>query len=180
MRGRENSVKNFWLGPLSSQASQALLHNHGVSGHPMVLAEIAECYSGNPLALGVVADAIRKLYFGDAEAFIENQMPIFDDIWSMMDDQFSRLSPLEQEMMVALGQSQGSLTWSELGQHLSTIQSKQETIEARLSLLRRGLVINQSTGVSLPALIVRYMRERYAPTHIDRTSKSNPNPDTIM
>lgn len=180
MRGRESSVKNFWLGPLSNQASQVFLLDHGASGNQTVLAEIVERYSGNPLALGVVADAIRNLYFGDAEAFLESQMPIFDDIRSIMDDQFARLSPLEQEMMIALEQSQGSLIWSELGQRLSTIQSKQETIEAQLSLLRRGLAINQPTGISLPALILGYMRERHARTHKDRTSKSNPNPDTII
>jgi DNA-binding SARP family transcriptional activator len=179
MRGREHGVKNLWLGPLPSQASQVWLTERGVSGNQPVLAEIAERYSGNPLALGVVADAIRNLHFGDGLAFLESPMPVFDAIRSVMDDQFVRLSTLEQEMMVVLEQAQESLTWSELAQRLSTIRNQGETIEAQLSLLRRGLVVNQPTGITLPALVLGYMREGHPRPHIDRISKSNPSPATI-
>ena len=161
-RGRESSVKNLSLGPLSTQASQAWLAEQGVSGAQSVLAEIAECYSGNPLALGVVADAIRNLHFGDGGAFLENQMPLFDAIRSVMDDQFTRLSPLEQEMMTALGQAQTALTWSDLRLRLRPVRSEREIVEAQLSLLRRGLILNQPAGITLPALILGYLRDREA------------------
>jgi DNA-binding SARP family transcriptional activator len=168
VRGGEGSVKNLWLGPLSSQASQICLAGQGVSGDQPVLAEIAERYSGNPLALGVVADAIRNLHFGDGGAFLASPMPVFDAIRVVMDDQFARLSPLEQEMMTALGQAQTALTWSDLRQRLRSGRSgrsgrsERAVIEAQLSLLRRGLVISQPSGISLPNLIRGYLQEREA------------------
>ena len=159
-RGREGSAHNFWLSPLSIQASQAWLAERRVAGDQSVLAEIAEGCSGNPLALGLVADAILNLHFGDGGSFLANQISAFDTIRAVIDEQFARLSPLEQEMMTALDQAQGTLTWNDLSQRLRTGRSERAVIEAQLALLRRGLVINQPTGISVPALIRGYMRER--------------------
>lgn len=158
--GKEGNAHNFWLGPLSVEASHAWLVAQGVIEDQPVLTEIADYYSGNPLALGVVADAIRMLHFGDGASFLANQISVFDIIRVVIDNQFARLSPLEQEMMAALEQAQTALTWNDLRQRLLTGRSERAVIEAQLSLLRRGLVISQPAGITLPNLILEYMQER--------------------
>ncbi|MGA1380528.1 MAG: BTAD domain-containing putative transcriptional regulator [Schleiferiaceae bacterium] len=161
-RSQERNVKNLWLGPLPNQASQAWLAVLGVSGDPSVLEEIAERYSGNPLALGIVADTIRKLHFDDGRSFLDSQVVAFDAIRAVIDEQFARLSRLEGEMMGVLALTQKAVTWSDLGQSLRSARPQQEIVEAQLSLLRRGLVNSQPTGITLPSLIRGYMQEREA------------------
>lgn len=159
VRGQERNVKNLWLGPLSSQAAQAWLAVLGVSGDSSVLAEIAERYSGNPLALGLAADTIGKLHFGNGQSFLDSQVVAFDAIRAVIDEQFARLSRLEEEMMGVLALAQKAVTWNDLGQSLRIARPQREIVEAQLSLLRRGLVISQPTGITLPSLILGYMQE---------------------
>ncbi len=48
-------------------------------------------YSGNPLALKLVADTVRDLFGADVNAFLSGETPVFDDIRSVLDDQYDRL-----------------------------------------------------------------------------------------
>ena len=59
-------------------------------------------YSGNPLALKLVARTISDFYGGDAALFLSEDTLIFDDIRDVLDKQFQRLSSLEREVLVCL------------------------------------------------------------------------------
>ncbi len=53
--------------------------------------QVVERYSGNPLALMLVADTIHDLFAGDADAFLHEDAAIFDDINDVLDQQSSGL-----------------------------------------------------------------------------------------
>ena len=56
-------------------------------------------YAGNPLALKLVATTIQELFNGDIDQFLSEDTLIFDDIRTLLDQQFERLSTLEKQVM---------------------------------------------------------------------------------
>ncbi len=58
-----------------------------------------ERYSGNPLALKLVAQTVQELFGSQIGDFLAVEAPIFDDIGAVLDQQHARLSVLEQEIL---------------------------------------------------------------------------------
>src|SRR5260370_18073169 len=56
-------------------------------------------YSGNPLALKLVSEPIRELFAGSIETFLEEEETLVGDVYFLLEQQFNRLSPQEQEIL---------------------------------------------------------------------------------
>lgn len=156
----ESSTRKLLLGPLSNQTSQAWLADKGVEGEQAVLEGIAERFSGNPLALSDVENAIQTLFFGDGEAFLDSEIPAFGAIREILDEQFARLGSVEQEMLTVLANAHQPFHWSDLRAALSSNASPREITEAQLSLVRRGLILQEATGIRLSNLVLGYVLDR--------------------
>jgi hypothetical protein len=99
----DNTLIRFHqLAGLADSAGLAILQRQGLSGPAPVLEGLVEHYSGHPLALKLIAQTIQELFAGDIEAFLQEEAVIFDDIRDVLDQQFARLSALEQDIMVWL------------------------------------------------------------------------------
>ncbi len=115
-------------------------------------------YSGNPLALRLVAQTVREVFDGDIRAFLKAEAPIFDDIGAVLNQQVARLSALERELR---GHSNAieMVRFSPDGRRLYSA-SKDETVRewdvakgACVRILRAagpytGLDITDATGLS--------------------------------
>ena len=84
------------LAGLDQQAGEALLASNGLHASPAEAAQLIRNYSGNPLALQIVAATIADFFGGDVAAFQQEGGNLFDGMRLMLDQQFARLSPLEQ------------------------------------------------------------------------------------
>lgn len=97
-------------------------------------------YSGNPLALKLVAETIQELYAGNINAFLSEDTLIFDDIRSVLDQQLARLSNTECEILIWLAIQREAITEAELWRNLVDPPPRYAFIEALRSLQRRSLL----------------------------------------
>ena len=128
------------LAGLDAAGGQAMLTIRGLGGQQAGAAALVERYSGNPLALRLVAETIQELFLGDIGAFLEVEAPIFDDIRTVLDQQYARLSPLEQEFLVWLAIEREPTSIPALRENLLQAGSPRDFMEALRGLQRRSLL----------------------------------------
>ncbi len=135
-----SSVRLLPLPGLETGAGVALLERSGMLHAPDALARLVAWYSGNPLALTLVADTVLDLFGGDVEQFLGSGAPVFDDIRAVLDQQFARLSPLETEVLVWLTIERETVSLEQLAQNWAQPPAHPQLMEALRSLQRRSLV----------------------------------------
>ncbi|HMN26538.1 MAG TPA: BTAD domain-containing putative transcriptional regulator, partial [Caldilineaceae bacterium] len=96
------SVRCLSLAGLPAAAGRQLLQARGVSDDEGGLAALVAQYSGNPLALKLAAETVQEIFAGDVAAFLQAESLVFDDIRTVLDQQFARLAPLERELLTWL------------------------------------------------------------------------------
>ena len=84
---------------LPAEIAGKLLESKGLSKSNGWWKELAKTYSGNPLALQLVASLILDVYNGDIEAFLAEEDLLFRDMRDLLEQQFRRLSESEKELM---------------------------------------------------------------------------------
>lgn len=102
--------------------------------------ELIQLYRGNPLALKIVTTTIRELFGGNVAEFLKQNTIVFGDIRDILDEQFERLSDLEQQLLYWLAVECHPVSLSELRINIFAPGSQAELIEALESLLRRSLI----------------------------------------
>jgi WD40 repeat protein len=108
-------------------------------------------YAGNPLALKIVASAIRDFFGGNVVQFLAISQQggfLFDDIRDLLDQQFQRLTVLEKSVMYWLAINREPSTLAELRKELLINISLSELWESINSLQRRSL-IEMATPVAI-------------------------------
>ncbi len=110
--------------------------------------QLVYTYAGNPLALKIVSTTIHDLFAGDIARFLAQGAIIFGDIQDLLDQQFNRLSELEQQIMVWLAIDREPVSIAELQSDLLKPWMPTELIDALDSLQRRSL-IEKATPTSI-------------------------------
>ncbi|NET47798.1 MAG: hypothetical protein F6K09_03540 [Merismopedia sp. SIO2A8] len=153
-------VKTHLLTGLSSAASQDIFNTAGLKGSPQQHQELSDRYSGNPLALKIVAATIRSVFSGDVAAFLTYGSVVFGDIWDLLDQQFNRLSEIEQTVMRWLAINRDWTSLSELRADIVPAISHRALLEAVESLKGRSLIETSPVGITQQAVVMEYMTER--------------------
>ena len=153
-------VRTLALEGIPVTAGQAMLTARGLTGAADDAATLIERYSGNPLALKLVAQTVQDLFSGDIATFLAVEAPIFDDIRTVLDQQFARLSPLEQELLLWLAIEREPITLQQLRANLVQPGAPRTLIEALRGLQRRSLVNQSAHGFLLQNVITEYLTDR--------------------
>lgn len=153
------AVRSLPLDGLAPEAGRALLRTRGLDDEPARAARLVERYSGNPLALKLVSRTIQELFDGDTSAFLSDEAPIFDDIRTVLDQQFARLTALESELLLWLAVEREAITLAGLAQNLVQPPSRRALIEAAHSLQRRSLLEKGEGGFTLQNVVTEYLTE---------------------
>jgi hypothetical protein len=160
LEGQTALVRSFCLHGLPQEAAQAILEERTLVGPVEDRMALVDRYSGNPLALRPVAAAIRDLFAGDVAAFLRAQTPIFDDMRDILEQQLTRLSPLECEVLVWLAIEREAVSLQTLHGNLVYPQSTGAVLEAVRSLQRRSLLETCGDRMTLPHMVTEYVTER--------------------
>jgi len=146
-----------------------LLHHCQLSGEAAEFKTLTTRYSGNPLALKIVAETIRELFAGDLSAFLAEETLIVDDIRHLLDQQFARLSDLEVEIMLWLAIERGAVTPQQIWDNLVQPPPRNLFYEALRSLQRRFLIETEeypkrftkqlAVHLTLQAMVMEYATE---------------------
>src|SRR2546422_203602 len=140
MSGRRALVRSLRLSGLSASACAQLLGEHELVGSPEEYARLAALYAGNPLALGIVAETIADLFGGAISPFLSGGTILFGSITQLLQEQWERLSALEQTLLWWLAILREPVTLEELQAVLVAPLAPAQILEAVDGLRRRSLV----------------------------------------
>ncbi len=136
-------------------------------------------YAGNPLALKIVASAVRDCFEGNIGQFLTalQEGPfIFDDIRDLLEQQFSRLGTTEQEVMYWLAIAREPISFQALqGKFFPTIPAS-DLLQALVSLQHRSLVEKTATRFTQQSVVMEYATDRL----IDRIGQEVAQPTPIL
>lgn len=152
-------VRTLLLDGLDPVAGEAILTARGLLGPTADAQALVARYSGNPLALKLVAQTIQELFGGEIAAFLAVDAPLFDDIRTILDQQFARLSPLEQELLYWLAIEREPVTVQTLRDNLIQPGASRALIEALRALQRRSLVGQSPQGFLLQTVMIEYVTD---------------------
>ena len=188
---RTGPVRSLLLQGLGEADSRKMLMGKDLVGTEEVWNTLIHHYAGNPLALKLVAEPIQVLFNGDINAFLRDGVSLFDDLYKLLKQQFTRLSELEKEIMYWLaidrdvvtpedllkdivhlsGLSKDILYWLAIDREETSVEeilhdiirpvSKREILEELASLRRRALIEMAQTNFTLQPVIMEYTTERF-------------------
>jgi WD40 repeat protein/DNA-binding SARP family transcriptional activator len=144
---------------IDAAAGQAMLTARGLAGPSGDATALVARYSGNPLALKLVAQTVQDLFGNDIASFLAAEAPIFDDIRSVLDQQFGRLSSLEQQLLIWLAIEREPTAIQVLRDNLVAPGSPRAVLEALRGLRQRSLVEQNAQGCALQNVVMEYLTD---------------------
>ncbi|WP_245894131.1 NB-ARC domain-containing protein [Chamaesiphon polymorphus] len=160
LEGDNLPVRSFALAGLPEDDSDRLFDAIGLLPSPIGRRKLIEVYSGNPLALKIVATSIRELFDGNVDAFVSEETTIFNGIRRLLDRQFNRLMPLERQVMNWLSIEREWVTIAKLQTDIVPSVPKQRLMETLESLSRRSLIEQKNGRFTQQPVVMEYTTER--------------------
>jgi hypothetical protein len=161
------SVRTIEVGGLCPADARQLLDELDVRGAPEAREALIVRYSGNALALRLVAGAIRELFANDAELFLRTSEIIFDEIGATLAAQFFRLAEIEQRVLLWLAIERAPKPARLLYEHLRSAASRRAVLGALSSLCRRSLLERNGGEVSLQQIVLEYLTAQIVDGRVD-------------
>src|SRR5262249_47322001 len=140
LAGGAASAKSLHLSGLGPAEAQHLLQDRGLSGSEASWTSLVELYAGNPLALRLASDTILELFRGDIARFLAQGGVVFGDVRDLLDEQFRRLTDLEQQIMFWLTIEQEAVSLDVLRDNLVQPTTRGHLMDAVCSLRRRSMI----------------------------------------
>lgn len=157
MQGETLPVRCLQLRGLCASAGLQLLRLKGCywqsEAEGLVL---VEQYSGNPLALKIVGATIRELFEGNIAEFSQHNSLIFDEVRSLLDEQFNRLTDLGKIVLFWLAINLSPVATEELYADIYPLVSKTQLIETLNSLVQRSLIEKTASQFVLQPVVMEY------------------------
>lgn len=150
-------IQSLQLNGLNDDAGHALLAQRGLNGIDHEESMLIKRYSGNPLALKTVADTVDEIFGGDIAEFLAEESLVFDDMRTVLDQQFDRLSGLEQEILFWLVVEREATSVAILRENLLTLPPQRVLVEALRNLQRRSLIERFETGFAMQNVVTEYL-----------------------
>ncbi|MEZ4658764.1 MAG: pentapeptide repeat-containing protein, partial [Caldilineaceae bacterium] len=153
-------VKSLPLLGLDHAAGHQLFLERGLFGNDNQEALLIARYSGNPLALKLVADTIDEIFGGDIAEFLVDDTLIFDDIRTVLDQHFARLTDLEQQLLFWLAIERQVTPLATLRSNLLKPPQQRVLLETLRNLQRHSLVERHEGGFALQNVVTEYFTDR--------------------
>ena len=150
----------FQLSGLTEPDGRALIQTLGeLTGTPSEWEQLISAYSGNPLALKMIATAVRDYFDGSIASFLalsQEESLIFGDIKQLLVRQINRLTRLEKDIMYWLAINREPIAWQTLQSDLVKTVPINEILQAIESLERRYLLERDRAKITQQAVIMDY------------------------
>ena len=159
MESRYSEIRSLRLEGLDVAACQQIFVEKEVVGTKEDVERLIQAYGGNPLALKIVAETILDLLGGEIGLFLAGGAVIFGSITDLLDEQFARLSALEQSVLCWLAIVREPVTLDELQALLVIPLPRVQLFEAIDGLRRRSLIERgkRSGSFTLQAVVLEYV-----------------------
>ncbi|MEW6497474.1 MAG: NB-ARC domain-containing protein [Cyanobacteriota bacterium] len=159
--GKNLPVRSLQLQGLSAAEAQQILIAKGLKATESQSQTLVNYFGGNPLALKIAATTIQTLFGGNIQAFLAQGRTVFSDLWDLLDRQFERLSPLQQQIMYWLAINREGVMPAKLQAQILPKVPSRELLQALESLHARSLIETVEAGLTLQPVIMEYLTERF-------------------
>ncbi|MBF2027490.1 MAG: NACHT domain-containing protein [Oscillatoriales cyanobacterium C42_A2020_001] len=132
-------VRSLYLSG-SWEASLALIDSKRLVGTDAEKRQLCEFYNCSPLALKIVASSIQSLFEGEIAAFLAEETMVFNGLRRLLEQQFERLSDLEQTIMYWLAINREWTAIAELMADIVPTVTKASVMESLESLTWHSMV----------------------------------------
>ena len=157
LEGTKLPVRSLPVKGLNKSEGQEILKVKGLEASEFELNALRDRYAGNPLAMKVVATSIQDLFSGNITEFLRQEQSVFGDIRDILDQQFARLSSLEQEIMYWLAIAREPISLAELQEDFVLSISPIKLLEALESLSRRSLIEKNDSSFTQQPVVMEYV-----------------------
>ncbi len=153
-------VRILPLDGLSIAAGMGIL---GDKGLPLTIEngqELVDLYAGNPLALKIVSTSILELFDGRVTEFLGQGAAVFNGIRLLLEQQFVRLSAVEQQIMFWLAIDREWVSVKELQADLLPTVSIGQLLESLEYLQGRSLIERKDGRFTQQPVVMEYAIEQ--------------------
>ena len=155
--GEKGGVRSLLLKGLKQSESEAVLQTKGITLSTEQTQNLVQQYSGNPLALQIVATTVQELFDGDVTQFLGQGSSVFGDISDLLRQQLDRLSVLEQQVMHWLAIYRDWTPITTLQEDLIPSAGQRAILEALDSLQRRSLIEKRKGEFTQQPVVMEYV-----------------------
>lgn len=173
LQGNSLPVRSLKLGGLT-EGYQEIFKLKGLRATESKLTALSDRFGGNPLALKVVATTIQDLFEGDVAEFLDQEHSVFGDIRDVLEQQFQRLSNLEQEIMYWLAIAREPISLKELQSDFVSRLSSIKLLESLESLSRRSLIERNAACFTQQPVVMEYVTSRLIEASCQEIVDENP------
>jgi len=160
-QGKNLPVRSLQLQGLAGAEGQQILIAKGLEATESQSQTLVYYFGGNPLAIKIAATTIQTLFGDNVQGFLAQGSSVFSDLWDLLDRQFERLSPLQQQIMYSLVINREAVMPAKLQEEILPKVPLREVLEALESLHARSLIETADTGLTLQPVIMEYVTERF-------------------
>ncbi len=162
LEGTHTAVRELKLAGLGQTASQELLKDKDLFGTQQDWEHLVQHYSGNPLALKIVAATVRDIFGGSIAAFVHEGPITLHTLKQLLQQQFVRLTALEQDVLYWLAIERELVSLEILRNDLPKTLPKSELLVAIKSLRQRCFIERGAriATFTLQPEVMEYVSER--------------------
>jgi WD40 repeat protein len=176
------AVQGLLLGG-SSEASRGVLDIIGLTGSEAHKQALSDRYCHNPLALKIVATSIRDLFGGEIALFLDQDVTLFGDIFTLIEQHYRRLSNLEQQVMLWLAIDREWVSFAQLQADWQGSVSAPQLMKALQLLQGRSLIETHAGQFTLQPVVMEYVTEMLIDRVCDQISDGSlpvPSPTSLL
>ncbi|MBE9041703.1 pentapeptide repeat-containing protein, partial [Oscillatoriales cyanobacterium LEGE 11467] len=163
LEGQTLPVRSLPVMGLPPADGQAILQSKALWVSETGWEQLIDRYAGNPLALKIATTTICDVFGGNVSEFlaqIAQGTAVFGDIRDLLEEQLTRLSPLETSVMYWLAIAREPIAIDDLRHKIVVPISGLELLEAVESLLRRSLIESGTGTFTQQPVVMEYTIER--------------------
>ena len=163
----DRAVKLYTLQGLADVDAIAVIKKFHLQGTAADRREFVRRYSGHPMALLLAANTVQDVFSGSIQNFLAQDISVFDDLRSVLKDQFKRLPLVEKEAIYWLAINHKPCSLEELKADIVHKDHKANLLYTLRSLGRRSLIkvirYQGYGGVqySLHPVVLEYVLDRF-------------------
>ncbi|HEY2593338.1 MAG TPA: AAA family ATPase, partial [Chloroflexota bacterium] len=159
---RDGAIRVMRVTGLGPVDGRDMLDDRLLAGSDTTWKMLVSRYAGNPLALKIVSETITELFDGDIAAFLNQGELIFGDIRVLLDQQSSRLSPVERATLGWFAAERQPMSFVDLASRAGPSHSRSDLLDAVESLRRRSLLERSEDAPRfvLQQVVLEYITDR--------------------
>lgn len=167
----EPGVRSLLLPGMREKEAESILRENALAGSDSAFSELIGLYSGNPLALRLIAASIRDLFGNNIDAFLEasrsgsergEEAIMVGDVADLLGQQFERLSNQERSVMYWLTIEREGISPGDLLEDNVQPISKGRLFQILETLRHRSMIEPTGNGrFTLQPAIMEYVTDNF-------------------